>query len=216
MLRILIIALVTLVVAQMMLNRISDRGLTNDVASPLDGSRPFQVLTALDAPRPLPAVDLIDQQGEPFSINDLAGRHALLFFGFTNCPDICPLTLAVIADAVRAIRTGSPELAPDVLFVSVDPGRDSPSRIGFYVDAFDDEFIGATADDATLAPLLEALSVTVHREAVGDETYNVVHNGTIYVLDDAGRWIALFGGSTHRAAEIVNDYLSLRAQDPGE
>ena len=216
MLRILVIALVMLVVAQLMLNRISDMGPTNEVATALNATRPFEVLTALDAPRPLPTTDLIDQQGNPFAIDDLAGRHALVFFGFTNCPDICPLTLAVIAEAVRELRTDAPELAPEVLFVSVDPGRDSPTRIGAYVSAFDDEFIGATADDATLAPLLEALSVTVHKEPQGDQTYNVVHNGTIYVLDDAGRWIALFGGSTHRAGDIVNDYLALRAQDSGE
>jgi protein SCO1/2 len=196
----------------MMLNRISDRGLSGDAANPLASARPFEALTALDAPRPLPAVDLIDQDGSPFSIDELAGRHALVFFGFTNCPDICPLTLAVIADAVRDIRTRSPELAPEVLFVSVDPSRDTPSRIGFYVDAFDDQFIGATAEDEILAPLLETLSVTVHKESQDGETYNVVHNGTIYVLDDAGRWIAIFGGSTHRAIDIVNDYLSLRAE----
>lgn len=199
-----------------MLSRISDRGPTNDVASAINASRDFQALTTLDAPRPLPAVDLIDQQGEPFSINDLAGRHALVFFGFTNCPDVCPLTLAVIAESLRELRAGSPQVAPEVLFVSVDSARDSPSRISAYIDAFDDEFIGATADDATLAPLLETLSVTVHKETQGDDTYNVVHNGTIYVLDDAGRWIALFGGSTHRAGNIVNDYLALRAQDSGE
>jgi protein SCO1/2 len=204
MLRILVIGLIVLVAAMMLLRRAGDIVPTVEVA------------TVLDAPRPLPQVALTDQQGEPFAIGDLAGRHSLVFFGFTNCPDICPLTLAVIAEAVRELRLDAPDLVPQVLFISVDPARDSLSRIDAYLDAFDAAFIGATADEATLEPLLGALAVTVHRETRDGETYNVVHNGTIYVLDETGAWIALFGGSDHRAATIVNDYLAIRAQASGE
>jgi protein SCO1/2 len=204
MLRILVISLIVLVATMMLLRR------TADVVPVVE------VATVLNEPRPLPDVVLTDQRGNAFEISDLSGQHVLAFFGFTNCPDICPLTLAVIAEAVREIRLRAPEAAPEVLFVSVDPGRDTPTRIAAYLSAFDELFIGATADEGTLAPLLNVLAVTVHKETQGDETYNVVHNGTIYVLDDQGRWVAIFGGSEHRADTIVNDYLALRALDPGE
>jgi len=199
MLRVLVIALVALVAALMLLPR------------PGPGAGPVAA-TLLDAPRPLPDVALTDADGAPFRLDDLAGRHTLVFFGFTNCPDICPITLSVIADAIAALRTEGPGREPAVLFVSVDPKRDSPARIRAYVDAFDPAFIGATADEAALAPLLEALAVSVHKQVLGEETYNVVHNGTIYVLDDEARWIGLFGGSTHEAGTIVGDYLAIRAR----
>jgi protein SCO1/2 len=204
MLRILVIALIVLVAAMMLLKR------TGNVVPAVE------VATVLDEPRTLPSVALTDDQGEPFAIGDLAGRYTLVFFGFTNCPDICPITMGVVAEAIRQLRTDAPDLVPEVLFISIDPARDSLSRIDTYLDAFDSAFIGATADEATIEPLLSALAVTVHKETQNGETYNVVHNGTIYVLDDSARWSAIFGGSEHRAGTIVNDYLAMRARASGE
>jgi len=171
------------------------------------------VATVLDAPRTLPQVALIDKDGDPFAIENLAGQPTLVFFGFTHCPDICPLTLAVLAQAMQSLR--DEQVSPAVLFVSVDPGRDTPALIKAYVEAFDADFLGATANEATLAPLITALGVSVHKEIHGDTVYNVVHNGTVYVLDADARWAAIFGGSEHRAADIVTDYRALRARLAG-
>ena len=192
-LRVLVIGLVVLVAAMMML-------------------RPDTPTTALviDEPRPLPDVALTDHNGDAFSLSDLNGRNTLVFFGFTNCPDICPLTLAVIAEASAKLRQDAPRVAPNVLFVSVDPARDSVERIRTYVSAFDDDFIGVTADEQALKPLIDTLGVTVHKQTDGGETYNVIHNGTIFVLDNAGRWFAVFGGSEHRAEIIASDFLAIR------
>lgn len=212
-LRVLVIALVVLVAALMLLPRPGDIAERGTVAPQGESVPPTAVATVLDAPRELPPVALVDQNGEPFAIGDLSGRPALVFFGFTNCPDICPLTLAVLAQALDVLR--EEEIAPAVLFVSVDPGRDSPERIKSYVEAFDADFLGATASETTLAPLIAALGVTVHQERRGDAVYNVVHNGTVYVLDAGGRWAALFGGSAHRADDIVRDYRTLRRRLAG-
>ncbi len=178
-----------------------------------DAAPATTVATVLDAPRALPAVALIGKDGQPFSIESLAGQPTLVFFGFTHCPDICPLTLVVLAEALQSLRDEEP--APAVLFVSIDPGRDSPELIKAYVEAFDPEFLGATADEATLAPLISALGVSVHKQHQGDAIYNVVHNGTVYVLDADGRWAAIFGGSEHRAEDIVRDYRALRGRLAG-
>ena len=195
-LRVLVVALVVLVAALMLMPR---PGVT--------------VATVLDVPRPLPSVAMVDQNGAAFAIDDLAGKPVLVFFGFTHCPDICPLTLAVLAQAMDSLRDA--QSAPAVLFVSVDPGRDTPALIKAYVEAFDPDFIGATADEATLAPLIATLGMTVHKERQGEAVYNVVHNGTVYVLDAEGRWAALFGGSEHRAEDIVRDYRALRGRLAG-
>jgi phosphatidylserine decarboxylase len=130
-----------------------------------DAAPTTTVATVLDAPRALPAVALTDKNGQPFSIGNLAGQPALVFFGFTHCPDICPLTLVVLAEALKSLR--DEQAAPKVLFVSVDPGRDTPELIKAYVEAFDPEFLGATADEASLAPLIAALGVSVHKERQG-------------------------------------------------
>jgi len=200
-LRVLVVALVVLVAAMMLLPH------------PGDIAAEVTVATVLDAPRSLPAVALVDQDGEAFAIGQLAGQPVLVFFGFTHCPDICPLTLAVLAQAMDSLQDEQP--APRVLFVSVDPGRDTPALIKAYVEAFDPDFIGATADQAALAPLIAALGVTVHQERQGDAVYNVVHNGTVYLLDADGRWTAIFGGSAHRAEDIVHDYRALRGRLAG-
>lgn len=204
MLRILVIALVALVAVLFLLPR---------PAPPVGAS--VAVATVLDAPRELPAVAMTDARGRDFSIADLAGRPALVFFGYTNCPDICPITLAVIAQAMQQLGTEADAKLPQVLFVSVDPARDSPETIRAYLRGFDETFIGATAPDAALAPLLQTFGVTVHRQASDNGAYNVTHNGAIFVLDDAGRWIALFGGSSHRAETIAADYLALSGSDSG-
>jgi protein SCO1/2 len=198
MLRVLVIALVMLVAVMMLLPR--DRDLTPTLVA----------ATVLDTPRVLPAVALIDQNGERFAIDDLAGQPIFVFFGFTHCPDICPLTLAVLREALQTLREEAS--APAVLFVSVDPGRDTPERIKAYLAGFDAGFFGATADDAALAPLYAALGVSVHQEREGDAVVNVVHNGTVYLLDSASRWTAIFGGSAHRAEDIVTDYRALRTE----
>ena len=202
MLRILVVGLLVLVVALMLIGR---QGRIN---------APPQLATVLPEPRELPQVTLTDARGEQFSTSDFAGNYSLLFFGFTNCPDICPLSLQILALVKDSLEKRAPALVPQIAFVSVDPGRDSPSVIRDYLDAFDPEFIGLTAPDEDLAPLLEMLSVTVHRQDVDGETYNMVHNGTIYVLDADGHWTALFGSAEQDVEAIAGDIVRLRRLQP--
>ena len=198
MLRILVIGLVLLVATMMLM----PRGRV-PVLSP-------ETATVLPTPRELPAVQLIDQDANAFTTEMLAGQFSLMFFGFTQCPDICPLTLQVLANVRSELETRAPALVPQLVFVSVDPYRDTPNRIRNYLANFDPDFIGVTASDDALAPLLEALGVSVHKTEQDGEYYNVVHNGTIYVLDNQSRWVALFGGSSHDPAVVASDYLRIR------
>jgi protein SCO1/2 len=202
MLRIVVIALVLLVAAMFLLPRGRDA-----VPAP-------EIATVLEPPLSLPEFTLADDAGRPFTAADLRGDYRLMFFGFTSCPDICPLTLQVLATVRSELRTQAPNLVPDVVFVSVDPGRDTPARIRDYLNNFDSAFVGVTGSDAELAPLIGALGVTVHKTEIDGEYYNVVHNGTVFVIGPRAELIAIFGGSSHDAAAIVSDFLRIRRRSP--
>jgi protein SCO1/2 len=203
MLRVLVVALVLLVAAMFMVPR------NRDATPPAPGIA-TQAATVLPQPRPLPDISLIDTSGREFTRASLRGRYRLLFFGFTHCPDICPLTLQVLATAVEEIETRAPELVPEVVFVSVDSRRDTPERIREYLRNFEPQFVGAVGSDSALEPLIRMLGVTVHKVETDGEHYNVVHNGTVFVIDPDAALVAIFGGSSHDAEAIVSDYLLIR------
>lgn len=196
MLRILVVALVVLVAAMFLLPR-GQRG------------QPPQTATILPEARPLADVRFVDKNGRPTQLSDFKGDFTLLFFGFTNCPDVCPLTLSLLAQVRADIAARAPRLAPRVLFVSVDPNRDTPQRIAAYLNGFDPEFAGVTAADEELKPLLDALGVAVERHDHGGANYNVVHNSAIYVLDANVEWIAVSTGP-HDPKVVADDYLRIR------
>jgi protein SCO1/2 len=197
MLRILVVALLLLVGIML-----ATTGLRRPLPAPVAASY-------FETPLPLPEFSLVDDSGAAFTRQQLRGRFTLLFFGFTNCPDICPLTLSVLADAGAALKQ-QPNSAPATVFVSVDPNRDTPERIAAYLDRFDPAFTGATGPEEDLEPLLRALGVTVHSHAVpGESSYNVTHNGTVYVIGPAAELIATFGGAV-TAEETVTDYRRIR------
>jgi protein SCO1/2 len=201
MLRVLVVVLVVLVAAMFLLPR-NQRG-----EAP-------QTATELPEPRSLPDVRLTDDGGRSTSLRELEGEFTLLFFGFTNCPDVCPLTLGMLAQAKAEVAARAPRFTPRVLFVSVDPNRDTPERIAAYLGGFDPEFTGATAPDDELAPLLAALGVAVEKHVHGSESYNVVHNSAVYVLDPNADWIAV-STAPHDPQVLAADYLRLRQRHSG-
>jgi protein SCO1/2 len=196
MLRILVVGLVVLVAAMFLLPR------GQRAAAP-------QNATVLPEPRVLADVRFVDKTGNEMRLNDLRGDFTLLFFGFTNCPDVCPLTLAMLAEARKEIMRRSQSATPRVLFVSVDPNRDTPERIAAYLNGFDPEFAGVTATDDELEPLLAALGVAVEKHVHGGANYNVVHNSAIYFLDANAEWIAV-STAPHDPAVLAGDYFRIR------
>ena len=200
MMRILVVGLVVLVAAMFLIPR-GERGA-------------LQAATLLPEPRTLPDVALVDSQAQPLHLRELHGQFTLLFFGFTNCPDVCPLTLKALADARAELARRAPRVVPPrVIFVSVDPRRDSGARIAAYVAQFDATFVGATAPDQVLDPLLAALGVTVEKHAHDDAPYNVMHSATVYILNPDAQWIAVAKGP-HDPTVVAADYLKIRQRRP--
>lgn len=153
---------------------------------------------------PLPAFALSGPKG-PFTNADLAGRWSFMFFGYTQCPDICPTALTLMKD-VKAILAGKIAAPPaptfQVVFVSVDPRRDTRELLDQYMAAFDPAFIGINGDDAALMPLVKNLGVYYQRnDGTDTKRYTVDHSATIYLIDPQGRLAAVFS-QPHEAGKI--------------
>jgi protein SCO1 len=132
--------------------------------------------TMLTPSRELPDFSLIDQQGRPFGSANLRGHWSLLFFGYTNCPDFCPTTLATLAAMQKRLRAERSAVLPQVIFVSVDAKRDTPAQLAKYVPYFDPEFIGLTAaDQPSIETVAKKLGVGVIIQPTTDGNYTVDH-----------------------------------------
>jgi protein SCO1/2 len=151
-------------------------------------SVPLESGTWLPKPRTLPEFHLQDLSGADFDLKRLRGHPTLLFFGFTNCPDVCPTTLATLTQVQRS----APLPGAQVVFITIDPERDSAASLQVYLGAFSSSFIGARGDAAALAPLLHSLGAIALRENLPDGSYTMDHSATLYLLDTAGRLVAVF------------------------
>ena len=160
------------------------------------GGQPELTTGAYVSPsRALPDFSLIDQRGETFGNARLRGHWSLMFFGYTNCPDFCPTTLATLAALEKRLRAEPGTPRPQVVFMAVDAKRDTPAQLARYVPYFDPEFIGITApDQPTIDALTAKMGVGVVITPKDDGTYTVDHSGVIFVLNPDGRLAAILTG----------------------
>jgi protein SCO1 len=166
--------------------------------------------TVISPPRPLPPMQFMDQQQHPFDANRLHGHWTFMFFGFTNCPDVCPTTLAMLAQTEKQLADLPKSQQPQVVFVSVDPERDTPAKIGSYVGFFSPKFIGITAPPAKIQDFTTSMGVPVAITKSADGSYTVDHSGAVFVIDPQGDWRALFS-PPHQPKLIAADYRRLIA-----
>ncbi|MSQ92626.1 MAG: SCO family protein [Gammaproteobacteria bacterium] len=167
--------------------------------------------TMLDVARPLSQLELVDQAGRAFQRDSLRGRWTLMFFGFTNCPDVCPTTLTALAEIRRKLKDLPAGDLPAVVFVSVDPERDTTEALGRYVAHFDPQFLGVTGLPGAIEALTHDLGVAVSMGPVSQEgNYTVDHSAAIFLIDPSAAFTAVFGGP-HLADVIARDYRSIVA-----
>ncbi|MDQ2803405.1 MAG: SCO family protein [Pseudomonadota bacterium] len=133
---------------------------------------------------------LIDDKGHPVTDADYRGRWMLVFFGYTNCPDECPLTLQKMAAALKKLGPLADKLVP--LFVTVDPTRDTPGRLASYLANFDPRIVGLTGNDEQIAAAAKAYRVyyspAEHEQSGADA---VSHSTLLYLMNPAGKFNAL-------------------------
>lgn len=157
--------------------------------------------TQIDPPRPLPAVTLEDQSGDAFTWVDRQGRPALLFFGFTHCPHICPTTLSLLKGVRDRLPAGLAEQL-EVWLVTVDPMRDSSEILRAYLQNFGEGFYGARADLGVMVPLFKTLGIGYAYRADEGGGYDVDHTTSVFLLDPRGNLSHVYT-APHDAQELL-------------
>ena len=162
----------------------------------------LQAATLLPEPLALPEFALTDDRGGAFGRDDLIGRTSLLFFGFTQCPDICPVTLQQLAVVRRKLEESGSNVIPEIVFVSVDPERDDVNTIAAYVGAFGDGVRGVRGELDALNILTQPLGV-FHARPETDDGYDVEHTSAVLVINADAEFAGLF-----RAPHVVDAILA--------
>lgn len=161
--------------------------------------------TWLPEPQPIPDVTLQDHHGAAFTRERLRDHWTFAFFGYTHCPDVCPTTMAVLGGMVRQLAEQGID-APQVVFVTVDPERDTVEQLSRFVPYFNPDFLGVTGPEAEIDRLTRSLGIVYGKvEENRGEGYLVDHSAAILLFDPQGRFAALFS-APHKPAELAADY----------
>lgn len=161
----------------------------------------FQSLTKID-------FELVDHMGNLATDEDYRGRWLLVFFGFTNCPDVCPTALNEIALVMDDLGEKAKKVQP--LFITVDPERDSPERMAEYVAAFDPRIIGLTGTPEQIKESAESFKV-YHAKKVQEtapDGYTMEHTASLFLIDPEGRFVSPY--SYNATIEEISDDLRER------
>jgi protein SCO1/2 len=149
------------------------------------------------------SLELTDHTGRPRRLEEFRGKAVVVFFGYTHCPDVCPTTLADVAQAMR--RLGADADRVQVLFVTVDPERDTQEALAKYVPAFDAHFLGLRGDlEATRRAAQEFKVYFEKRPGKTPGEYSIDHSAQSYVIDPRGR-LRLFVRQERIAADLAAD-----------
>lgn len=169
--------------------------------------------TLLEPARPLPPLAFVDQQNQPFGPERLRGRWSILFFGFTHCPDVCPTTLALLAQVEKQLGDLPAEQRPQIILVSVDPQRDTPEQLAKYVRSFSPTFTGITGEQQAVQAFAANMGVPVAITPLPGGSYTVDHSAAIFIIDPSGALRAL-SSTPHNVTLIAEDYRSIVAAYP--
>ncbi|MEO5362317.1 MAG: SCO family protein [Magnetococcus sp. DMHC-8] len=171
-------------------------------------SFPVELSTiVLPSPRPLKPFSLVDQDGQPFTLDHLQGRWTFLFFGYTHCPDICPMAMGMLGDVFKRLQNGSPQdmVGTEGAFVTVDPARDTPAIVKQYATYFNPAFKGLTGTEGQIRTFTRQVGATYFmasdfKTADGkppappsDKEANLIsHTSAFFLIDPLGRLVAVF------------------------
>jgi protein SCO1/2 len=147
--------------------------------------------------------NLLDHNGKPRTLADFRGKVVVVFFGFAQCPDVCPTTLAELATVAKELGKDADRL--QVLFITVDPERDTPEVLRQYVPSFDPRFLGLYGDAEATARTAKEFKIFYQKQPLkGSSTYSVDHSAGTYIFDREGR-LRLYGRYGAGAALLLHD-----------
>jgi protein SCO1 len=152
-------------------------------------------------PREAPDFSVRGSDGTALTLNRYRGKVVVLGFGYTSCPNVCPATLAVLAQAHRKLGPLGSQV--QIIYLTVDPERDNAERLKQYLAAFDPTFVGGTGSAAQMAAVRSSYGVTAEKHGTGSD-YAVAHSSFVYLITRDGKLRALmpFG---HKADDYVHD-----------
>lgn len=175
-----------------------------------------------EKPVPLSSFALQDQVGQPFTEANLKGTWTLFFFGFTSCPDICPLTLTELSQFYRDLESSGSNLDTQVVMVSVDPQRDTTEKLAQYMSTFHPDFIGLNGSYEQVSKLAKELYIAhtpppilvddphAGHGAMASEDYLIDHSANILIIDPEGLYQGFFDTAI-QDDELTKAYKAIRA-----
>ena len=154
---------------------------------------------------------LTDQNGRRVSDRDLAGKYRLIYFGYTFCPDVCPVDMQVIGAGLRRFEAEDPARAAKVqpIFITVDPQRDTPEQLKGYAENFHPRLIALTGSAAEIAEVARAYKVFYQPVKQADGEYLMDHSSIVYLMGRDGRYVTHFGGNltAEKMAAAITEHL---------
>ena len=151
--------------------------------------------------------ELIDQNNEAFNKKSLEGGWTVLFFGYTNCPDVCPTTIYKLAEIKNGIKEDLPSANFNTVLVTLDPDRDSPERLDEYIGYFDETMLGVTGTYENIQSFTSSLSVFYQR-INKEEGYDFNHTASIFVFDKDGSLFATMSPA-NTVGELESDFFTI-------
>lgn len=150
----------------------------------------------------------LDQTGTKFGLDQLTGKWSFIFFGYTHCPDVCPITLSVMSDVYKKLKTQHNDI--QVIFVSVDPDRDTTEKLAQYVAYFNDDFIGLGGDKKKIESLTKQIGIAYYiNNEKQNENYLVDHTASIFLIDPKARLIAKLS-PPHNENTIIQQFTKIK------
>lgn len=165
-------------------------------------------------PKQLRQFGTMDHHGQFFNLNNLQGQWSFLFFGYTHCPDVCPLTMSVMKQLSNQLEQERKDIDHQVIFVTVDPRRDNEAIMQEYIDYFDPDFIGLGGTDVQVQSLAGQIGVAYFSQAEDDQgEYLVDHSASIFMIDPEGRLAGILSAphtldKTYRQATTIIDFIN--------
>ncbi len=145
----------------------------------------------LSQPRIFSDFELLDHRGESFSLENLRGHWTILFFGFTNCPDICPTTMATLAQMYQFLSSDEQEKL-QVVMVSLDPERDTQEKMAEYVPYFNADFVGVTGNKHLIRRMTAELNIAYNKVPLEGDNYTVDHSTQLVLINPRGHYHGFF------------------------
>ena len=161
-------------------------------------------------PKALQDFAAIDNNNQRFGLSELRGKWSFLFFGYTHCPDICPITLAVMDQVHERLDDTAVRARTQTIFISVDPRRDTPGRLRQYLAYFNPGFIGLSGSAEQVAGIADQIGAAYYVDETSDsQEYLVDHSGSLFLVDPGGRLVAKFS-APHDMQTIIDQFNRVR------